>query len=298
MLQEAVDAYIAALATRNAGANRHTVAAYRNDLYQFSAFLEIHRHLQSWSQVVADDISTYLQEMREVRAYRPATIARKLAALKAFFRYLNGLGVLAENPVEHLHAPRSQRAPSPSLSAEEVAKLMQQIPLVTPTGQRDMAMLHVLYATGMHLTELVALDLTSVDRLRGSLICQREQGRCREFLLDPPTILMLERYLGRARPYLARHHPEETALFLNHHGARLTRQGFWLVIRGYAERAGIGEITPYLLRHSFMILMLKESNQLCSAQKLSGHAHVSTAGRPSSEEYSEVASSPSRRSHL
>jgi integrase/recombinase XerD len=277
MLQDVVDAYLTALSERSAGNNRHTVAAYRNDLSQFAAFLERQRSRQCWSQVALEDLDAYLHEMREVRAYRPATIARKLAALKAFFRYLSVLGLLEQSPIEHLRAPRSPRGSSPALSGEQIGKLIQQISLMTPTGQRDLAMLHVLYATGMHLTDLVALEVGSFDRPRSSLCCRRADGQVREFFLAPPATLILERYLCRARPYLARRHPEESALFLNHHGRRLTRQGFWLVIRGYAQRAGIGEITPYVLRHSLMVLAIQESEALRNVHELLENAHVSTA---------------------
>ncbi|MBX5451240.1 tyrosine-type recombinase/integrase [Thermogemmatispora sp.] len=280
MLQEAVETYLATLAERGPGINPHTVAAYRNDLSQFSLFVEQRRQRRHWSEVESEDVQAYLEEMRQVRAYQPTTISRKLAALKTFFRYLQSLGLLERNPLEMVQAPRAFGASLPVLSAEQLARLLEQIPPFTPTGMRDLAMVHVLYATGMHLTELVALDMGCFDRLRGLLIYPRGESRLRECPLTAQAIMALDQYLLRSRPYLVRHHPEEPGLFVNHHGRRLTRQGFWLVVRNYAQRAGIVELTPCQLRQSLMILAIKRCSELQGVQALLEHVHVSRGTRP------------------
>nr|BBH94884.1 tyrosine recombinase XerC [Thermogemmatispora argillosa] len=279
MLQEAVETYLATLAERSTGINHHTVAAYRNDLSQFAVFVEQRRQRRRWSEVESEDVQAYLEEMRQVRAYQPTTITRKLAALKTFFRYLKGLGLLERNPLETVPTPRAFGATVPVLSAEQLARLLEQIPPFTPTGMRDLAMVHVLYATGMHLTDLVALDMGCFDRLRGSLVYLRGEDRVRECPLTSQAIMALDQYLLRSRPYLARHHPEEPGLFVNHHGRRLTRQGFWLVVRNYAQRAGIAELTPCQLRQSLMMLAIKRSSELQGIQALLEHAHVSRGAR-------------------
>jgi integrase/recombinase XerD len=257
------------------------VAAYRNDLSQFSAFLAERRQRLRWSEVESEDVRAYLEEMRQVRAYQPTTIIRKLAVLKTFFRYLQRLGLLESDPLELLQLPRTLGSSFPVLSAEQLAHLLEQIPPVTPTGMRDLAMMHVLYATGMHLTELVALDTDCFDRLRGLLIYPSGDGRYRECPLTAQAIMALEQYLLRSRPHLVRHHPEEAGLFVNHHGRRLTRQGFWLVVRNYAQRAGIAELTPHQLRRSLMLLAIKRSSEAQGIQALLEHVHVSKgAGEP------------------
>ncbi|MBE3566026.1 MAG: tyrosine-type recombinase/integrase [Thermogemmatispora sp.] len=278
MLQEAVDAYLATLAERGAGINHHTVAAYRNDLSQFSSFLEQKRLRRHWSEVESEDVQAYLEEMRQVRAYQPTTISRKLAALKTFLRHLKSQGLLERNLLETVQAPRALRTTFPVLSAEQLACLLEQIPPFTPTGMRDLAMVQVLYATGMHLTELVALDVSCFDRLYGSLVYPRSDGRLRECPLTSQAIMALEQYLLRSRPYLARRHPEESGLFVNHHGRRLTRQGFWLVVRNYALRAGIAELTPCQLRQSLMLLAIKRSSEPQGIQALLEYAHLSRGG--------------------
>jgi integrase/recombinase XerD len=217
--------------------------------------------------------------MRETQAYRPTTIARKLAALKSFFRYLDATNLIEDNPVEKLSAPRIQKELPSILSAEQIARLFLQVEVTTPAGRRDLAMLHLLYATGMRVSELVSLNLEDLNRDPASVVCPGRNGRSkRERVLPLPPVVLeaVEQYLLVARPRLAMRHPEEQSLFLNHHGERLTRQGFWLIIKGYAKQAGITTITPHMLRHSFAMLKLDEGMELRSVQELLGHAHIST----------------------
>lgn len=282
MLQEAVDEYIATLSSdredeRGRG-NQNTIAAYRNDLHQLYTYFT-QQGIENWSLVSHEQIARYLLEMREGQAYRPTTIARKIAALKAFFRYLRSQEYIEVDPVEKLEAPRVQKELPNVLSVEQIESLFKQVEIETPGGQRDLAMLQMLYATGMRVTELVSLNMGDVDLVQATVICPGRNGRNkreRVLPLPPVAVEATQHYIQAARPRLMVHHPEEEALFLNHHGERLTRQGFWLIIKGYAKQAGITFITPHMLRHSFAILMLNGGMELRSVQELLGHAHIST----------------------
>ncbi len=281
MLQEVIDDYIASLSSTERGrhgTNQNTVVAYRNDLNQVCSYLT-RQQVKNWQQVTQEHIEDYLLEMRDAQAYRPATIARKLAALKTFFRYLDSEGIITSDPIEKLNAPRIQRELPHILSQEQIAGLFRQVDVETLAGKRDFAMLHMLYATGMRVSELISLNLSDFDSVAATILCPGRNGQSKRERVLPLSFAVVEatnRYLVAARPGLVARHPEEQALFLNHHGQRLTRQGFWLIIKGYARLAGITEITPHMLRHSFAILMLQGGMELRSVQELLGHAHLST----------------------
>ncbi len=281
MLQDSIDEFITSLSTReqeHGGNNQNTIVAYRNDLQQLRVYLE-QQGIGNWPQVTREHLAGYVLNMREYHGYRPTTIARKLAALKSFFRYMYSKGAVTTDPVEHLEAPRVQKDPPNVLSAEQIDSLFEQVEVTLPAGQRDLAMLHMLYATGMRVSELVSLNLNDIDLERTTITCQGRNGRSkreRVLPLPPVAVESTRQYLATARPTLIVHHPDEQALFLNHHGERLTRQGFWLIIKGYARQAGITSITPHMLRHSFAMHMLKGGMELRSVQELLGHAHIST----------------------
>lgn len=284
MLQEAVDEYIVSLFSgkdERGRSNTNTTAAYRNDLGQFCAYLKQQR-VENWPQVSREHINGYLLEMRESQAYRSTTIARKIAALKSFFRYMRSMGYIDVDLVEKLEAPRVQKELPDVLTAEQINSLFEQVEVETSAGQRDLAMLHMLYATGMRVSELVSLNLSDFDADKATVLCPGRSGRQkreRVVPLPPIAIEVTLQYLQVVRPRLMSCHPEEESLFLNHHGERLTRQGFWLIIKGYAKQAGITNITPHMLRHSFAALMLKGGMELRSVQERLGHAHISTTQR-------------------
>lgn len=294
MLQEVVDEFLISLSVEDTASdgtsegvlNRNTVVAYRNDLTQASAYIG-RQCVQNWQEVTREHIAAYLLEMRENQEYRPTTIARKLAALKAFFRYLRVSGLVATDPLENLEAPRIQKEPPHALTPEQIASLFQQIDLEQPAGRRDFAMFQLLYATGMRVSELVSLDLNDLNLALATVVCPGRRGRSkreRTLSLSAAVVDSSRYYLDNVRPQLVARHPEEQALFLNHHGERLTRQGFWLIIKGYARQVGITDITPHRLRHSFAVLMLREGMELRSVQEMLGHAHISTT-----QVYSQVA---------
>ncbi|WP_165423734.1 tyrosine recombinase [Ktedonosporobacter rubrisoli] len=280
MLQDAVESFIASLSVKeyeNGGNHRNTIMAYRNDLRQLSAYLE-QQGLEEWSQISQEHVLGYLVEMRDTQAYRPTTIARKLAALKSFFRYIHNSGMIASDPVEKLKSPHIEKDLPQVLSVEQVEQLFALVENTTPGGQRDFAMLHVLYSTGMRASEIVSLNMADCEIARARVLCPVHSGQLKRERVLPLSSLAIEamqRYLTDGRPRLARR-TGESALFLNHHGERLTRQGFWLIIKGYARQAGITDLTPHMLRHSFAFLMLQEGKELRFVQELLGHAHIST----------------------
>ena len=281
MLQEVIDEYISSLSLKEqgrVGTNQNTVVAYRNDLKQVCSYLK-RQQIENWQQVTHEHIAGYLLEMQDAQAYRPATIARKLAALKSFFGFLESIGIITSDPIEKLDAPRIQRELPHVLSQEQINNLFRQVDVGTPAGKRDFAMLHMLSATGMRVSELISLNLGDFDVEGATIVCPGRNGRSkrqRVLSLSMTVVEATNRYLETVRPELVIRHPEEQALFLNHHGERLTRQGFWLIIKSYARKAGITEITPHMLRHSFAILMLQGGMELRSVQELLGHAHIST----------------------
>lgn len=286
MLQEVIDEYLTSLSVAEAPqedlseglANRNTVVAYRNDLTQAGVYLA-RQGVQNWSEVTREQVASYLLDMRENQSYRPTTIARKLAALKAFFRYLLSGELISVDFLASFEAPRIQKQTPHTLTPEQIARLFQMVDVLQPTGKRDFSMLQMLYSTGMRVSELISLDLADFHVDLATVVCPGRRGRSKRERTLPLSATALEatrQYINDVRPQLVIRHPDLQALFLNHHGERLTRQGFWLIIKGYARQAGITEITPHVLRHSFAVLMLREGMELRSVQELLGHAHIST----------------------
>lgn len=281
MLQEAVEEYISALTykeRKHGQRSFHTCMAYRNDLGQFYHYLT-DLGISQWSQVSRELIATYLLHLREGTAYRPSTVARKLAALKSFFRYLYEHQYINDNPTSTLEAPRIQKGPPQVLQPEQVHRLFEQVDTSTPTGTRDFAMLHTLYCTGMRASEVVALDLSDFHAKNATIDCHTGSETYERVLpLSIAALEALQYYLAYGRHRLLRSAPkhEPAALFLNHRGERLTRQGFWLIVKNYARKASITSLTPHMLRHSFAILMLKGGMDLGTVQTLLGHAHSTT----------------------
>ena len=270
-MQLEIESFLAFLETEKRF-SRNTIAAYRNDLAQFSGFVE----RQLGTTVDRETILSFVLELKEKR-YAATTIARKIAAIRSYFHYLTSRGVLREDPTEDLDSPKIGRSLPHAISVEEVDRLMAAAAQEAhPEALRDRAMIELLYATGMRVTELVSLDVDDVNLQPGHVRCAGRGGRERIIPVGYDKIATVERYLHEARPLLLRR-PEQTALFLNHRGERLTRQGFWLIIKGYAKRAGIESgITPHVLRHSFATHLISSGAELKAVQEILGHASISS----------------------
>lgn len=267
----------------------NTLSAYRNDLRQFEEYLGSDRASRlggpldgrsDGRQLAAasrEEVVDFFLHLRE-KGYSPATIARKMAAVKSAFQFLHRQGEIASNPTALLGSPEVKKPLPRAISAADVACLMVQAgKRFTPEGLRDCAMLQVLCATGVRVTELVSLDLDDVDLAAGRVFCTGRNGRRRELPIDGQVVGAIETYLRDGRSVLLRADGSTPAMFLNHRGRRLTRQGFWLIMKSLARESGIAaEVTPHTLRHSFAAHRLRDGLELARLRELLGHANIST----------------------
>jgi integrase/recombinase XerD len=274
-MDEQVEVFLQHLAEKR-GLSVNTTAAYRTDLEQFCAFLR-ERGMGDWQAVTHDDMLAFLLFLRE-RRYANSTVARRTAAVKSFYAFLTAEGLVPSDPTEQIDSPKVDRYLPKALSPHQVDDLLE-LPLREPTPERlrDKAMLELLYATGMRVSELVALNLRDLNMEAECVRCVGKGGRERILPISGSAITGLEEYLDIARPQLARGNAQKIdALFLNHRGKRLTRQGFWLILKGYAEELGLDDLTPHTLRHSFAAHMISSGADIRSVQALLGHASLST----------------------
>ena len=262
------------------GVSNNTVSAYRNDLDQLIEYLETRRlrgfREFSWTDVTDQTVSEYVLHLHDL-GYSETTRARKIASMKSLFGFLVMEQVLENNPTVNLGSPKIGRSLPEPLTFDEIESLLS-IPasLDTPESLRDLAMLDLLYATGMRVSELTALDLEDVDFSDASVLCKGKGGKERLVPVHPEAIDLVSLYIQDARPALAGE-KGTSALFLNRRGNRLTRQGFWLILKKYTEEAGLeGRVTPHTLRHSFATHLLRGGAPLRHVQELLGHASITT----------------------
>jgi len=269
-----LDEFIRYLAVER-GLASNTLASYRIDLSQYLAHLK-KQGVAALDQVDRNHILTHLYKLQK-NGKAPATISRHLAALKHFYRFLLADGVVSEDPTGSLESPKlAQRLPQ-VLSTQEVEILLSQPQLADPAGLRDKAMLELIYATGMRVSELVSLDIEHVELEMGYIRCFGKGSKERIIPLGSVAARYVGEYLSRARVKLTRGKPEHRALFVNVQGKRLTRQGFWKIIKKYAREGKIDKhITPHTLRHSFATHLLENGADLRSVQEMLGHADIST----------------------
>ncbi len=274
-MQAQVDEFLDFLAAEK-GYSGNTLAAYRNDLTQFTQHLIDQASAARWAEVSQSQIVEYILHMKELE-YASSTVARKVAAIKSFFHYLRDEGIVQNDPTLTLESPKVKKHLPKAISEEDVDRLLAEpTKSDSPKALRDSALLEVLYATGMRVTELVSLNVEDVDLEAGTIYCIGKGDRERVVPIYDQAALILSRYLNTGRPYLMRN-ADEKALFLNHRGERLTRQGLWLIIKHYVDAIGIeSEVTPHTLRHSFATHMLHGGAKLRDVQKLLGHANIST----------------------
>jgi integrase/recombinase XerD len=256
---------------------RNTVEAYRNDLGQFLRFVQNERpHLNSWALVDRPLLLSFLEHLKE-RKYTAASIARKVAVIKTFYHYLSDRHLISEDPTAKLDSPKVEKRLPQILSPEQVEQLLAaSAKRGTPKGFRDRAILELLYASGLRVTELVSLNLENANLETKTIHCVGRGERVRAIPISARAIDAVANYMERGRPVLAAN-SEERALFLNPRGDRLTRQGLWLIIKEYVKEAGIqGEVTPHTLRHSFAAHSLSRGENLENIQRLLGHSSITT----------------------
>jgi integrase/recombinase XerD len=275
-MEERLQAFLEYL-QREYNYSNNTTAAYKNDLSQFVKFISNGQQQSiSWTQVDANMVEAYVTSMKE-KSYASSSVARKVAAVKSFFNYLANQNVIEDNPTINIDSPKVKKRLPKTLTAEDIERLLAApSKKKTPKNLRDTALLNMLYTTGMRVTEVVSLKLSDVDLENEVLNCPGKDNFIRELPFDDLTRLVLTSYLEDGRPYLVKDR-EEDALFLNHRGQQLTRQGLWLIIKAYARQASLSTaVTPHTLRHSFAAHKLDGGSNLQEVQKLLGHANIST----------------------
>ncbi len=276
------------------GYSNNTIAAYHNDLSQLVGYLRQKGRLTSpedWRKVDKDAIISYILYLKE-RGYASSTVARKIAAVKSFFHHLFRSGFLTDDPTATLDSPKVKKRLPRSVSPEEIERLLAAAKGESPKALRDGAMLELLYATGMRVTELISLDLDDVDLEAGTVRCYGKGAKERVLPIHKRAVEALRLYLEKGRPRLVHDEGDKQALFLNPRGQRLTRQGLWLIVKEYVQEADLDvHITPHTLRHSFATHMLNRGADLRNVQELLGHASLSTTQvytRVSSERLREI----------
>ncbi|MBC7233773.1 MAG: site-specific tyrosine recombinase XerD [Chloroflexi bacterium] len=273
-----IEEYLTSLEVEK-GYSENTRVAYKNDLRQFMEFLKTRAEpkVTSWDDVTKDHLVTYILNLKSDREYASTTVARKIAAIKSFFHFLVADGLIKDDPTATLDSPRIKKYLPRAISQQDVEKLLEAASKSdAPRALRDRAILELLYATGMRVSELVALNVGDVDLASASVRCFGKGGKERVIPVYERAVQALDEYLNKGRPQLVRD-PEQKALFLNQRGMRLTRQGLWLIVKGYVKEAGIqAQVTPHTLRHSFATHMLRGGADLRNVQELLGHANIAT----------------------
>jgi integrase/recombinase XerD len=279
VVKQDVDSFLTYL-TVEKGFSENTVVAYRNDLYQLANFVEEEAAKggtpASWANFNRQGMLSYLLNLKE-RNYAATTVARKIAAARSFFDFMVAEGNIKDNPSHKVDSPKVGRALPKPISISQVRRLLEQpAKLSTPEAKRDKAILELLYASGMRVSESVSLNLGDLDLDGGFVRCFGKGHKERLIPIYRQAALAVEEYIKEARPQLT-HNDAERALFLNRRGERLTRQGLWQILKGYAKAAELDtEVTPHTLRHSFATHMLSGGADLRSVQELLGHANIST----------------------
>lgn len=279
MVKEEIKRFLTYLSVEK-GFSENTLAAYQNDLSQLAAFVEEEAsktgEMPSWSNFSRQTMLAYQLNLKE-RNYAATTLARKIAAAKSFFKFMMTEGKITENPTQNVASPNVGRLLPKPISLKQVRLLLDQpAKQSTPEAKRDRAMLELLYASGMRVSELISLNLDDIDIEGGFVRCLGKGNKERMIPIYRQAAIVVDEYTREARPQIVRRDSEK-ALFLNRRGERLTRQGFWQILKGYAKAAGLdAEITPHTLRHSFATHMLSGGADLRSVQELLGHANIST----------------------
>jgi integrase/recombinase XerD len=279
-MREYIDSFLKYLIVEK-GFSKNTEEAYRNDLQQLESFIKEDApkrgEMPSWDGFNRQNMLAYVLYLRE-RQLASTTLARKIAAAKSFFKFLTDEKKVPQNPTENLASLKVGRALPKPISASQASRLLDEpAKHNTPEAKRDKAMLELLYASGMRVSELVSLNLGDMDTANGYVRCFGKGSKERMIPVYPRAAKCVAEYISEARPRILQGKSDVNALFLNVRGDRLTRQGLWQILKGYAKAANIeAEVTPHTLRHSFATHMLNGGADLRTVQELLGHANIST----------------------
>lgn len=257
---------------REKHASQNTVSSYLRDISQFVDYLQARG--PELLEVTAETVQSYMDWMLS-RGKSAASVTRFLASVKSFYNFQIFSGKVKANPAKGVAAAKAERKYPKILTSKEVDLFLEQPQCVDAKGFRDHAMLELLYATGIRVSELITLDLEDLNLAAGFIHCS-SKGKERIIPLYRTAVKALQDYAWKIRPQLISDE-EETALFVNMNGERMSRQGFWKIIKYYQEKAGIEkEITPHTLRHSFAVHLLENGADLRSIQEMLGHADISS----------------------
>ena len=250
----------------------NTLQSYKRDIIQYQNYIE--ENQINYTKVSKEDIKTYLNYLKKV-GKKSSTISRNLASIRSFYQFLIRNRKIKNDPTEDVQSPKVEKRIPSVLTAQEVELLLEQPKDVDLKGTRDKAMLEFAYATGMRVTEIINLNIENVNIEEGYVIC-RTGAKQRNIPLGSLSLSALKEYIEDARPILIKNEREK-ALFVNVNGKRLTRQGFWKIVKYYKEQAHITkDITPHVLRHSFATHLLQNGADLKAIQTMLGHSDISS----------------------
>lgn len=273
LMQKQLDHYSNYLAVEK-GLAKNTLESYRRDLNKFLSFIK-KQGISKPHDVNRDALNGFLAELKK-NGHATSTISRCVASIRSFFNYLLQEGIIEQNPALELESPRIEKKLPHVLSTKEINQLLDQPLPGKHNGLRDKAMLELLYASGIRVSELVSLNVTDFDARVGYLRCRGKGMKERIVPIGSVAVNYVNDYLKKSREKLLKNNGE-TALFVNQHGNRLTRQGFWKILKKYARKCDIkGDITPHTLRHSFATHLLENGADLRSVQEMLGHSDIST----------------------
>ncbi|HZD60546.1 MAG TPA: site-specific tyrosine recombinase XerD [Anaerolineae bacterium] len=270
-MHKALDSFINYISVEK-GLAKNSIEAYKRDLSRYVAYL-YESGVTSYDDIAYDTILDYLKTLRNY--YGDASVARKVAAIKSFHKFLVREGITDNFPTADIKAPKKAKKLPKALSVKQTEKLLNQPMGPGISSIRDRSIIELLYSCGLRVTELVSLDIEDIDLKNGYLRCFGKGSKERIVPLGSHACEALTEYINKSRNQLAgRYRPP--ALFLNSRGKRLSRQSCWKIVKKYAEKAGIKEIYPHSLRHSFATHLLANGADLRAVQELLGHANVST----------------------
>ena len=248
----------------------NTLQSYKRDLKQFEKYIE--ENEEDYSEITDEGIKEYISYMQEI-GKKPSTISRGLASIRSFYQYEAKNRAIEKDPTEGIQSPKIEKRVPSVLTSNEVALLLEQPKNVDLKGTRDKAMLEFAYATGMRVTEIISLNVEDVNLETGYVTCKNNK-KDRTIPIGNMSLKALKEYIINARPTMIKEE-DEKALFVNVNGQRLTRQGFWKIIKYYKEQAHIEkDITPHVLRHSFATHLLQNGADLKSIQTMLGHSDI------------------------
>lgn len=273
MMEQLIEQYIHYLMVEK-GLAKNTLDAYTRDLTSYRLYLKKYE-IYSFNDTNRTNIIGYLLELKN-KGRATSTMSRNLAAIRSFYQYLLRDRYIDKDPSQNLESPKLDKRLPKVLSLEQVETLLKMPDLKTPTGIRDRAMLELLYATGVRVSELISINIKDLNLNMGLVKCIGKGSKERIIPLGEMAINSIIVYLEKGRPLLERKVSEDS-LFLNNNGRQLTRQGFWRILKNYGSRSTIGiDITPHTLRHSFATHLLENGADLRSVQEMLGHADIST----------------------